>query len=339
MPEPSRSSYGASIAAVPASTTPSANNFTVRTETWSATDRDGRPASGRQERRRAATGHRSGSARSAMLTRTAQPPGAGRGEVGRDVGRGQRGLLRPRSRPAAANSAVERATASSRSCARRAAARAEHQVHRGPLDQGPRAPSRRRRRAIVAGGRVGGAGVDAARRSASVFTQSSGGRSTAARPARSGTAASSHAASNRAAGHERSGRRAPPWIQPAPGASSALRDRRAATSSVTVVASRTCGPRSSTPPHSGCTCPSPKDAQHRPALEVERPRARDAASRRQRVLVAAHDRSPSCTATRPRRAARSATPVDDDAAVHHQVDAHRLGRTRPVSPRCWPSRA
>jgi hypothetical protein len=130
-----RSSYGASIAAVPASTTPSANIFTVRTDTWSATGEAAAPS-------RAATNsarwpvHRPGSARSATLARTGSRPGGRGRQVRLDVGRREGRLLHPGDPGSGEQGAGggQPVLLLRRGRPRRVP---QHQVHRRPLDQRP----------------------------------------------------------------------------------------------------------------------------------------------------------------------------------------------------------
>src|SRR5688500_4532901 len=177
--------------------------------------------------------------------------------------------------PASASSAVERRSASRLSAAvgtgawRRTRSIA---LHSTSVPSGE--PSGRR--AIVA---VGGSGVYSstpARRSASLLAQTQWWSADCSATGRSATPASSHRASKRPPG-DSAGSYGPPTTQSSSGCSAANR-RTTSTTSGTDVQLRTCGPASSTPPHSGCACPSPKPGSRAPPSRSTTCRARGARS-------------------------------------------------------------
>jgi hypothetical protein len=186
-----------SIAAVPASTTPSANILTVRTETWAATAEAAAASRAARNSPRWAR-HRSGSARSATFARTRRRPAAA---VARytSTSPGESAASCTQVTPAAANSALAAARPSCFSAAvGRGACRSSRSiaVHSTSVPIG--VPSGRRATSPAGGSAVRSSMP--ARRSASVFAQTQWWSVDCSTTGRSGTAASSQAASNRPPG-------------------------------------------------------------------------------------------------------------------------------------------
>src|SRR5829696_152271 len=140
-----------------------------------------------------------------------------------------------------------------------------------------------------------------ARRSASLLIHAQWWSEACSTTGRSGTAASSQAASKRPRGAS-AGSYGPPSTHSSSGCSAAYRRTSAATAS-TEVRSRTAGPASSTPPQSGCTCPSPNPGSTAPASTISvAPSASSSAS------VSSATTRPSRTATA-RASGRCGSPV------------------------------